>query len=166
MKLIMITGLPGTGKTTFARALSQELTYRHLNTDMVRDELGKRGQYDEETKAEIYEELFKRAESELREGHGVIVDGTFYQRSLRADFEQLAERTEAAVFWIEIKASEEVIEERVNQKRAYSEADFEVYLKIKSQYEPLESPHLTLRSDELEVAKMVDRATAYVNEQL
>ena len=160
----MITGLPGTGKTTFARALAEKLEVRHLNTDMIRDAMGKRGQYDEATKADIYRELFKQAEAELQARRSVIVDGTFYQRSLRADFEEMGKRLEAPVFWIEIKAAEEVIEERVREKRAYSEADFEVYLKIKAQYEPLESPHLILRSDELEIAEMVEHAVTYLNE--
>ena len=33
---VMITGQPGTGKSTFARLLSRRLGYTHLNTDVIR----------------------------------------------------------------------------------------------------------------------------------
>lgn len=55
--LIMITGLPGTGKTTFAQALADKLNIPSLNSDQVRHEMGKRGQYDEASKKEVYGKL-------------------------------------------------------------------------------------------------------------
>lgn len=166
MQLILITGLPGAGKTTFARELAKRLNIKHLNTDMVRDALGKRGQYDAATKASIYQALFQETESELCANRDVIVDGTFYQRSLREDFEDLAEQCHAQVYWIEIKASEQIIKQRVSQKRAYSEADFAVYLKIKSEYEPIQTPHLVIESDAIDLETMTNRAMQYLNEHL
>jgi hypothetical protein len=50
----------------------------------------------------------------------------------------------------------------VNCRRTFSEADFAVYLKIKSQYESLNAPHLDLRSDYLSVNEMVEKAKQYL----
>lgn len=62
-KLVLVVGLPGTGKSTFSRALAAELGARHLNSDVIRVETGLRGKYTPEDKAKVYEELRKRTRS-------------------------------------------------------------------------------------------------------
>ncbi|MBK7872820.1 MAG: ATP-binding protein [Saprospiraceae bacterium] len=163
MKIIMIIGLPGTGKTTFAQLLAKSLDAVHINTDIIRDAMGKRGQYDAITKSSIYEELLNQTEASLQNQKNVIVDGTFYQKKLRTPYYKLAKKYHIPIFWMEIKANEALIRTRVSKRRAYSEADFEVYLKIKSQYEPLEAPSLELWSDQFELSEMVEQAKNYVN---
>ena len=135
-KAVIITGLPGTGKTTLGKALSKTTGWPHLNTDMIRDEMGLRGQYDESTKARVYEELFHRLKSLLAKGE-VIIDGTFYKRSLQERLAAVVAKSGAEVVWVETSCSEDLIRERTSKKREYSEADYQVYLKIKQNYDPL-----------------------------
>ena len=124
--IVMITGLPGTGKPTLAMALSRELGGLHLNTDRVRKEMGLMGRYDPETKKRIYDEILKRAGEALISGETVIIDGTFYREALRQPFVDLALRHDRPIRWIELRAEEETIRRRVGRPREYSEADFEV----------------------------------------
>lgn len=161
--LVMVTGLPGTGKTTFAKHLADNIDGVHLNSDMVRSQMGKRGKYDIASKAAVYHELQSRAEENLQQGKHLIVDATLYKNILREPFIKLAKQNETPVFWIELKANEKVIKERVGKKRKYSEADFEVYLKIKAVYEPLEMSHLILWSDMMSVEEMIEKAKEYLN---
>lgn len=165
MKIVMVIGLPGAGKTTFAQRLAMALSAKHFNTDIIRDALGKRGQYDPETKSAIYNEMLRQTESTLAAGENVVVDGTFYQKALRAPYAELARQYAADIHWIEIRADEELVRKRVQQKRAYSEADFSVYLKIKAEYEPLEVPHLELWSDQLNLDAMVEQTLRHLNAQ-
>jgi predicted kinase len=160
--MIIITGLPGTGKTTLAQALVGELKAVHLNTDMVREAMGRRGQYDPETKQAVYKELLRRVEQELREGRSVIIDGTFYLRRLREPFIRLARRLKADIRWIELRAEESTIRDRVGKPRSDSEADFKVYQQIRSVYEPLNRAHLVLWSDQLTVAEMTRRTKDFL----
>ena len=161
--LIMITGLPGSGKTTFAKALADSLNAVHLNTDIIRDSLGRRGKYDENSKSMIYAKMLKQTESYLHRGEDVVVDATFYKAALRKPYKKLAKKYKKQLFWILVTATESVVKERMQQKRQYSEADFGVYLTIKDINEPLEEGHLILHSDSTSLEKMVIKAREYLS---
>jgi len=161
--LIIVIGLPGTGKTTFSRALSERIGALHLNTDIIRDSIGKRGQYDPGTKALVYEQMQRRCGEALATGQTVVVDGTFYQKEARDNFERVAREQQKAAYWIQLQADEDRIRERVARKRTYSEADFDVYLKIKSQFEPLQRECLYLTTNRREDLNMLlDKAIDYI----
>ena len=161
--LIVVFGLPGTGKTTFANALASRLGWAHYNTDIIRSELGKRHQYDEATKAFVYRQMLERTASELEKGKGVVLDGTFYREALREPCRELAEEYNMTLKWVQVLASESVIRDRVTGPRAYSEADFGVYLKIKEQFEALDEHALKLSSDTMQLATMIDRTLKYLS---
>lgn len=160
--LIVILGLPGTGKTTFARALAARTGARHLNTDMLRVELGLRGQYDETTKARVYDELLRLTRNALKQGTPVVLDGTFYRQAFRDRITDLAQETGAVLKWIELTASPETVKERVSHKRPYSEADFAVYRKIREAFEPLKEERLSLDSDQKTLGAMLREAREYI----
>jgi len=136
--LLLVTGLPGTGKTTFAKALAKHLGAKHLNTDVIRTEMGLRGQYDQATKEKVYQALEERTQHFLADDRTVVVDGTFYLRKLRATYQRLAAAKACPIRWFVVEAPEVLVQQRMQQQRAYSEADFEVYQKIKEQWEPFE----------------------------
>ena len=161
--LILIIGLPGTGKTTFAEVLASKLNAHHLNSDVVRHEIGKQGQYDTASKAAVYQELLDRTESLLKNNQTVIVDTTLFKKSLRLPYLVLARKYGLQAKWIELKASEAVIMKRVYKDRPFSEADYAVYLKIKAEFEPLELERLTLWTDQLSIEEMTTKAEKYIS---
>ena len=160
--IILILGLPGTGKTTFAEALAKEIGAKHFNSDKTRIVLGKTGQYDTATKSSIYTHMLGEVESLLIKHGIVIVDATFYQEKLRAPFQRLASSLGIPIKYIQIKSDPAIVASRMKTKRKYSEADFEVYKHIKNQYEPLDKAHLTLWSDQLSLETMVEKAKDFL----
>lgn len=156
---IAIAGLPGSGKSFFAAKLAKLLNAVHLNSDVIRNEMGKRGQYDEASKAAVYAEMQKQAEALLKQKKTVILDATFYKKELRLPYIRLAKKWNAKLKWIEVKATEKTIRQRMQMRRKDSEADMGVYFQIKARWEPLDGEHLTLWSDKLTIEEMLEKAS-------
>ena len=152
--LILISGLPGSGKTTLAKAYAARYGAVHLNSDLLRRELGLMGHYSPEDKEKVYNTLLERTRQLLAEGREVVVDSTFFKESIREPFRHVASGSGARLYWVEVRAPERVIRERLQTPRPDSEADFGVYEKIRDLYEPLGEPHLVLWSEEKSLAKM------------
>lgn len=161
--IIVVFGLPGSGKSTFAAALAEAIDGAHLNTDRVRQALGEQGKYSDAAKIDIYRRLFEMASEALDHQRNVVLDGTFYTAALRSEVTALAREHDLPVHWIEITAPEETIRSRVSHKRKYSEADFEVYRKVKSAFEPLSVAHLQLDSEQLDIDEMISRARSHLD---
>ncbi|MCB9080654.1 MAG: AAA family ATPase [Lewinellaceae bacterium] len=164
--IIVVTGLPGTGKTALAEMLARIRGCCHLNTDVIRVTLGKQGQYDAATKALVYAALLQEARQHLSAGKDVLLDGTFFRQELREPIHTLGLEFSARTLWIELVANEEVIRKRVAVQRPYSEADFSVYEALRDQYEPLVYPRLILRNEQHSLAELAGVAQAYISSQL
>ena len=160
--IILIGGLPGSGKTFFAKLLAQHLQAQHINSDTIRKEVGKWHRYDPGSKAAVYQAMKEKMKAEAAPGKTVIVDSTFYKKEIRDGFFSAAAEIGEPVIYIEIKASEKTIRERISKPRADSQADFEVYKKLKEELEPVEEEHLVLQSDELSPQQMLQKTENYL----
>ncbi len=158
----MIAGLPGSGKSYFAEKLAENLGAVHINSDQVRNAEKALGQYSFQDKFKVYEEMVRLSANALKEKKVVVVDATFYQQSLREMFFSLAKTLVVPTVFIEVYADESLIRERLKQPRKYSEADFEVYKKIKSNFETITEPHLRLQSNNQNILDMIDTAIQYI----
>lgn len=161
--IVVVFGLPGTGKTTFARKLARTLHAAHFNTDMIRSLIGLRSQYQKSDKQKVYQELFDKTRTALRKGKSVVLDGTFYKQSLRDQVIDIADELAIPLKWIQITAAEPVVRKRVSQTRDFSEANFSVYQIIKGVFEPLSETHLVLHSDQEDILEMERLALEYIH---
>ncbi len=159
--MIIVAGLPGSGKSFFAVRLADRLGALHVNSDKVRHEMEARGNYSLSDKFRVYEEMISQAESGIRENLPVVVDATFYLRSIRDMFYDLAGNWGIPVFLMEVKAEEPLIKERLQKEREDSEADFAVYKKVKKAFEPIGRPHLILQSTNTNIEKLLEEALQY-----
>jgi predicted kinase len=161
--VVVVFGLPGSGKTFFARQLMLRINARYISSDNVRAELEQLGKYNKQTKLLIYKEMLSLMEKAITSNHSVVVDATFYKDSIRNEFKVKTRQFNSVLHFIEIKAADTVVMERLKIKREDSEADFKVYLKIKSEFEPLAEDHLILYSDRDQITVMLNKALAYIN---
>lgn len=161
--IIVVFGLPGTGKSFLSRDLADDISALYLDTDIVREKMNKKGQYDEETKKKIYEKILKEASSPDAQERVVIVDGTFSSKSFRYMFNKRSWKLKRHLYYIEMKAADETIKKRMKKDRAHSEADYSVYKKIKNAFDYMPEEHLVLQSDELEQDEMKKKVKALFN---
>lgn len=161
--VIIVFGLPGTGKSFFARHMAGETGAVYLGTDVIRKKLHKRGEYDKKAKQEVYEHMLKEMAAQIALGNDVIVDGTFHKKERRDWFGEKIRDAGLDPVFIEMKAGEGTIKDRLQSTREFSEADQKVYLQIKKSFEPMQEPHLVLWSDELDLHEMIDKAKHYLN---
>lgn len=162
--IVVVFGLPGSGKSFFAQKLAAEINAGYVNTDKLRRELFTERLYTQREKSIVYEKMLDEMKRYAGENKNLILDGTFHKRETRKMFMDEMKDRERIIF-IEIQADEDIIRERLKKPRQYSEADFEVYKLIRKQNEPMEEPHLILQSTNNNIEKMIDEATEYLNLQ-
>jgi hypothetical protein len=160
--LIIVSGLPGSGKSFLARRLSGELGAEYINSDATRRTMNAMGRYAFEDKLDVYEKMANKAGEKLREGKTVIVDATFYHHEMRDIFVTLGTLLHKPISYIEVQADEKIIQERLSKPRSDSEADFAVYQQLKLQYEDPGRPRLVLESTNDSIDTMVGQALDYI----
>jgi len=160
--LILISGLPGSGKSTLARAYVARHGGVHINSDLIRGELGLRGHYRPGDKEKVYAAMLAKTRSVLSKNGTAVVDSTFFRSDIRAPYEELAASTGTPLYCIEVRAQEATIRQRLLTPRPDSEADFAVYEKIRDQYEPWSDVHLTLWSDAMPLEQLVEALHRYI----
>jgi len=162
--IILVAGLPGSGKSYFASRLAAQLAATYISSDKVRKSIHGLGKYDLEDKLSIYKAMVDLAEDGLRKDEWVVLDATFYLKSMRSLFYSLADKHSAAIYFIYIKAMEDLIMKRVSGVRPDSEADFEVYKKVKGEFEAIDFPHLILESTDNNITEMIHQSKEYIHQ--
>ena len=84
--MIIVSGLPGSGKTYFASRLAKDLGAEYVSSDLTRKAIDSRGEYPFEDNLTVYEEMARQAGDVLRQGNAVVVDATFYTSKMRSVF--------------------------------------------------------------------------------
>ena len=162
--MIIVSGLPGSGKTHLASRLASKLGAEYISSDLTRKEIESRGEYAFEDNLTVYEEMARRAGDELRHGNTVVIDATFYLREMRSLFSTLAALLHKKVCNIELFADKNLIRQRLSQPRLHSHADYAVYEQLVSQYESPEGEHLTLESTDDNIDDLLMQAESYVQD--
>lgn len=120
--LIIVCGLPGSGKTTLAKKISKKFGFVHISSDKIRKELYSNPTYSEEEKINVYMEMAKRVRNEKKS----VVDASFSKKMYRKIFESIKKP-----LYVFCKISDvETIERLKNRKDKYSDATFEIYKKM------------------------------------
>ncbi len=157
--IIMVLGLPGSGKSYFAERLAKEIDAEYLNSDKIRKEIVPERTYSDKEKALVYKVMLNNMLDLSDKNKDVVLDASFYCNEMREPFLNYSKTTLAI---IEVWVDEDIIKQRLKKSRPYSEADFKVYQLLKQQWEPLQQPHLILESGD--IGDMLSKAVKYLKD--
>ena len=125
VQLGIVGGLPGTGKTTIATKLADEVGAVLISTDVIRGELSAagvvtgisgsygEGLYSPANRAIVYGAVLERAQSHLLSGRSVILDGSWIDEKERGFAANIAAETSTALVMLQCVVDKESADQRI-----------------------------------------------------
>lgn len=160
--IIIVFGLPGSGKTYFAKRLAKRINGRHISSDVIRKELFSNPTYSTSEKLKVYKVMFDIMYNYVKRKEPLVLDGTFYKASLRDNFIKEISQLGNEIKFIEVQAEESIIKERLKSQREDSDANFEIYKKLRFEFEPYNKDHLILHSTNENIEEMIEAGLSYL----
>ncbi|MCV7231121.1 bifunctional aminoglycoside phosphotransferase/ATP-binding protein [Mycobacterium branderi] len=135
VRMVVVGGGPGTGKTTLAQGLARQVGAHVVSTDEVRRDMQSSGAirgeagvlnarlYADENVRAVYEEVLRRAHLLLANGRSVILDGTWRDPRRRQQARELAAQTHAAILELRCDTAVHTAARRVEARKAGNISD-------------------------------------------
>ena len=128
LTLYVLCGLPGTGKSTYAKKLHEIFDVALFRSDEARQELPEfsarsgpvpfgTGIYRPEMRGRVYSRLLSMAQEEIKNGRPAILDATFSMKKWREEAVRMAEDLDVNILFLECVCSRDTILERLSRRR-------------------------------------------------
>ena len=164
--LIVLSGLPGSGKTVLAEGLSRALSIPIFAIDTIEVAIRRAGLDKAETSVAAYEVALALADEHLRLRHSVIVDAVNPVEAPRSAWRNLAAKHRVSLKIIECVCSDETmhrqrIEGRVRSIAGTHELTWTNLLQRRAEYEAWTDPRLVLDTSRTSPAQLLAQALNY-----
>jgi len=160
--LIVVSGLPGTGKSFLCRKVAEKSPFLILPSDALRKVLFPTPQYNEQENKRLFSACHVLIEELLKKGTPVIFDATNLLEHHREYFYRAAERAGAKLILVWVEAPPEVVRQRLIARERTpvpepdSQAGWEVYNKMKPRREKISRNHLVVDTSQ-DITAAVDK---------
>lgn len=147
---VIVSGLPGTGKSFFCRQLAARLPFVILESDSIRKKLFANPTYSAAESAYLFRAIHCLMENFLQKGIPVILDATNLNRKHRERLYSIVDRNHAKVIIVQMRAPAEVVQKRLkdrvngNGNGDNSTANWSVYKKMRPTVEKIDRRHFTV----------------------
>ena len=146
--LVVLCGLPGTGKSHFARELSQRAPFLWLNSDRTRKLLVDRPSYSRREHRRVFSAMHVLMRGYLRDGYSVVFDATNLNENVRRPLYESADEVGVEPLIIRFTAPSNLVRQRLIDRAegvgeaSQSDATWEVYARMAVADQPVPRPHL------------------------
>ena len=147
-RLLMLLGLPGSGKTTLAKNIVDIHPSIVIESDQIRKTLFTEPQYTREEHGKVFNLCHKLVDYYLEQNFPVIFDATNGTHRGRRGVLDIAEKHNVPILVVETVAPQEVIIQRLraretgNAPETYSDAGVSVYSRMARNWQNIHEKHL------------------------
>jgi predicted kinase len=172
-RLVVMSGLPGSGKSHLAQLAAQATGAIVLRSDALRQLLFPQPDYSGRESRTVYESAYALAAYLVSQGYPVIFDATNLSAWARNRAADVARQAGGRALIVQTTAPEELVRTRLEARgrpgvEAYlSEAGWEVYLSMRGRLEPVDPGQpdelCVDTGDATAIAAAVERMVAFLN---
>ena len=163
--VVVLSGLPGAGKSHLARELIKRYRFAHLESDRLRQALFQRPSYTQAENLRLFNAYHEVLDRLLSRGIPVLCDATNLREVYRRPLYQIAEKRGARLVVAQVEAPPDVVRGRLENrvggpaKGDVSEAGIAVYERLKAEAEPVQREHIVVDTSR-DVSGAVERILA------
>ena len=143
--LVVVSGLPGSGKSYFCSKLAERLPFLILESDALRKTLFPVPSYSAWESSQLFRAIHLLVERLLKRGIPLILDATNLSERNREYLYSIADRLDVKLILARVEAPPEVVRERLETRLqdsgSKSDADWAVYRRMKSSVEKIHRNH-------------------------
>ena len=165
--LIVLSGLPGSGKSTVAEGLSRTLSIPLFSVDPIEAAMWRGGLSKDQTGIAAYDVAIALADEHLRLGHSVTIDAVNPIEAPRAAWRSLAAKYRAEMKIIECVCADEAvhrqrIEARLRNIAGMPEVTWDRVQRRRAEYEAWTDARLTLDTSAKSAEQLIAEVLNYV----
>ena len=152
--LVILCGLPGTGKSHFARELARRAPFVWLNSDRTRKILVEAPSYSRREHRRGFSAMHVLTRGYLRDGYSVVFDATNLNENVRRPLYESADAVDVEPLIIRFTAPSSLVRRRLTDRAdgvgeaAHSDATWDVYSRMAVADQPVPRPHLLVAGPE------------------
>ena len=143
--LVVVSGLPGTGKSYFSSKLAERLPFVILESDALRRVLFSSPSYNPKESSRLFQAVHLLIERLLKKGISLILDATNLSEQRREYLYSIADHLDAKLVLVRVEAPPQVVrgrlETRLKDSGNKSDADWLVYQRMRFSVDKIQRKH-------------------------